>query len=383
MALRVVAVRTAADRERFLRFPWRVYRGRQRDPHWVPPILRERRIFLDPAKGAFYQHADVQLLLALRGVNEVVGTISAHINHLHTQTHRDRVGFFGFFEVLNDPAAAAALLRSAANWLRERGCDTVRGPMNFSINDECGLLIDGFDAPPLAMMTYNPPRYVEYIEQAGFSKAIDLYAWTINDRIVVPDIAANGERSKWARVAERVQRDSTITFRRFDMTKFAQEVERGWRIYNAAWAQNWGAIPMTRAEFKHLTNNLKPFLDSRIMFFAEIDGETVGMLIAIPDANYPLRFMNGTLLPFGWAKFLWYKRQINTMRVLIMGVLPAYRRRGIDAMLYQKIKQAGIESGYINAEMSWILENNDVMNNTIANLGGVKYKTYRIYDLAL
>jgi GNAT superfamily N-acetyltransferase len=174
-----------------------------------------------------------------------------------------------------------------------------------------------------------------------------------------------------------------ITFRQPDMGDFAAEVERAWNIYNAAWAQNWGAIPMTREEFQHLTSSFKPFLDPHLMLFAEIDGRPVGMLIAIPDINYPLLHMNGRLWPFGWARFLWHRRHIRRLRVIVMGVLPEYRLRGIDAVLYQKVKEQGISRGYTSAEMSWILETNDVMNNTIAMLGGRKYKTYRIYDLPL
>ncbi|MBA3470250.1 MAG: N-acetyltransferase, partial [Herpetosiphonaceae bacterium] len=370
--VQIMPVQTAADRRRFIQFPWQVYRGAQPDPLWVPPLISERKTFFDPAKGAFYQHAEVQLFLALRG-QALVGTISAHINHLHNQTHHEQIGFFGFFEVLDDPEAAQALLQAAAGWVRERGYQAIRGPMNFSINDECGLLVEGFDSPPVAMMTYNPPRYITYIEQAGFKKCIDLYAWMIDDQTYRGDKVVAGEQHKLMRVIEAVSKKSNLTFRNFDLNHFQQEIDLGWEIYNQAWAGNWGAIPMTKAEFNHLAHSFKPFLDPEIMFIAEVDGNAVGLLIAIPDVNIPLRHLNGRLLPFGWVRFLWHRRQIDTMRIIIMGVLPQYRRRGIDAMFYQKIKQAGVRRGYFRAEMSWILETNDLMNHAIAKLGGHRY----------
>lgn len=378
----ILPVQTAADRLRFIRFPWQVYRGDQPDPLWVPPLISERKVFFNPQKGAFYQHAAVQLFLALRG-EQVVGTISAHINHLHNQTHNERIGFFGFFEVVDDSEAAALLLKTAADWVRDQGYQALRGPMNFSINEECGLLINGFDSPPVVMMTYNPPRYISYLEQAGFQKLIDLYAWKITDKTFVSSIDSDGRQHKLARVAALVRKKRNITFRNFDMKHYQQEVDKGWVIYNQAWAQNWGAVPMTKAEFDHLAHSFKPFLDPKIMFMAEIDGEVVGLMIAIPDVNIPLRKLDGRLLPFGWVKFLWHKRKVDTVRVIIMGVLPQYRRRGIDAVFYEEAREAALQLGYYNAELSWILETNDVMNNTIEMLGGQRYKTYRIYELPL
>ncbi|HEY1016341.1 MAG TPA: GNAT family N-acetyltransferase, partial [Herpetosiphonaceae bacterium] len=283
---------------------------------------------------------------------------------------------FGFFEVLDDPEAAAALLAAAAEWVRLRGGQALRGPMNFSINDECGLLVEGFDAPPVAMMTYNPPRYVEHIEQAGFRKLIDLYAWLLE--------AGDGPPpARLERVAALARRRAGLTFRRLDMGDFDAEVSRGWELYNRAWADNWGAVPMTREEFDYLARSFKPFLDPELLVLAEAGGELAGLLIAVPDLNIPLRRMDGTLLPTGWATFLWHRRKIDTLRVMIMGVLPQHRRRGIDAVLYQEALAAARRGGYRRAELSWILETNAVMNNTLRALGARCYKTYRIYELPL
>lgn len=375
--LRITPVHSAADRERFITFPWQVYRGAARDELWVPPLLHERREYLDPERGPFYRHADVQLFLAWRG-DRLAGTVSAHINHLHDQTHGERMGFFGFFEALDDPEAAAALLAAAAEWVRLRGAQALRGPMNFSINDECGLLVEGFDAPPVAMMTYNPRRYVEYIERFGLRKLADLYAWLLEDADPPPAAGA-----RLARVAALARRRSAMTIRRLRMRDFDAEVARGWQLYNRAWAANWGAVPMTGEEFRYLARSFKPFLDPDLLVLAEVGGELAGLLIAVPDLNIPLRRMDGTLLPTGWARFLWHRRKIDTLRVLIMGVLPEYRRRGIDAVLYQEALTAARRNGYRRAELSWIVESNAVMNNTLAALGARRYKTYRIYELPL
>ncbi|MBM7844317.1 hypothetical protein [Herpetosiphon giganteus] len=376
--LQIVAVRNAKQRQQFIRFPWQVYRGANPDPLWVPPLLLERERFFNPKHGGFFAHGDVQLFLAQRGT-EIVGTISAHINFLHNRTHNEQIGFFGFFEVLDDPEAAAALLQTACDWVRDRGYKAIRGPMNFSINDECGLLIEGFERAPVMMMTYNPPRYVEYIEQAGFGKKIDLYAWVVDQQ----SYAEKGRGPKIERVAALAQAQTGLTFRKLNMRRFSEEVEAGWHVYNQAWANNWGAIHMTLAEFRHLAYSFKPFLDPEVMIVAEDQGRMVGLLIAVPDINIPLRYSDGRLLPFGWLTMLRHKREINQMRVLIMGVLPEYRRRGIDAVFYREVRNAGLKRGYHTAEMSWILENNDVMNNTIAGLGGRCYKTYRIYEKKL
>ena len=377
-SLQIVPVQTAAELEMFIRFPWQVYRGSFYDPLWVPPLLQERRSFFRSAP--FLEHAQVQLFLALRGTTPV-GTISAHLNHAHTARYHDQVGFWGFFEVLDDAVAAQALLHAAATWVAAQGYTHIRGPFNFSVNEECGLLIKGFDTPPVAMMTYNPPRYVEYVEQAGFYPIQDLYAW-LWEFDTMP-VAAQEHVRKVQRVAAVAQSRYAVTIRPLNLRQFEQEIDLGWHVYNQAWADNWGAVPMTRKEFQHLAYSLKPLLDPQLILIAEIKQQPVGILVALPDLNQPLRAINGRLLPWAWLRFLRARRQIDLVRVLIMGVLPNQRRKGIDAALYQAFWAAALQRGYRRAELSWILETNQVMNQTIAHLGGQLYKTYRLYERAL
>ncbi|GIV96233.1 MAG: hypothetical protein KatS3mg057_0890 [Herpetosiphonaceae bacterium] len=379
--LRIVPVHTPSDRMRFIKFPWKVYRGRERDPYWVPPLIFERKRFFDPLKNPFFEHAEVQLFLAERD-GETVGTIAAIINHSHNEFHNEQAGFFGCFEVLDDPEAACALLDTAVSWVAARGMTIIRGPANFSTNDECGLLIDGFDSPPVVMMTYNPPRYVEYIERFGFRKAMDLYAYIVEQENANLR-RSDGRPSKFVRVAEAARQQSGVTFRKVRMHEFDLEVDRAWQVYNRAWERNWGFVPMTKAEFYKLAHGLKSFLDPDLLFVAEDNGEPVGISVSLPDINIPLLHMNGRLLPFGWARFLWWRRKISTIRVMIMGVVPEYRGRGIDAVFYYDTFRIGTSKGYNRAEMSWILESNVQMNRILRSFGGRVYKTYRMYELPL
>ena len=370
-------VRNEKDRMQFILFPWRVYAD---DPYWVPPLISERKEFFDPARNPFYEHADVQLFLAEQD-GEVVGTISAHINYRHNEFHGEKAGFFGFFECIEDYEVAQALLDTACNWVAERGMELIRGPMNFSTNEECGLLVEGFDSRPVVLMTYNPRYYVDFIERAGFTKAKDLYAYIIDTGIIEGNIQ-NLPR-KVLKAAEAARRNPRIVVRNLNMRDFDREVERAWKVYNSAWSKNWGFVPMTRKEFEHMAYGLKPFLDPDLIFAAEADGEPVGVSVTLPDLNIPLHKMNGRLFPFGWIKFLWYKRKIDTARFFMMGVIEEYRTRGIDAIFYLETAKAMLRKGYVRCEMSWILEDNTMMNRIIRRLGGRVYKVYRIYEKKL
>ncbi len=370
-------VETRREVEQFILFPWKIY---ARDPYWVPPLISERKIFFDPNRNPFFKHAEVQLFLALRG-KEVVGTISAHINYNHNDFHGEKAGFFGFFECVEDFGVAQALLDTACRWVAERGMEVIRGPMNFSTNEECGLLVEGFDSRPVVMMTYNPRYYVDFIERAGFVKAMDLYAYIIQ----AEDLKNNAENlpEKVFKAAEAALSRPQIRIRNLNMRDFDREVERGWKVYNSAWSKNWGFVPLTREEFRHMAYGLKTFLDPELVFVAEIDGEPVGISVTLPDVNIPLHRMNGRLFPLGWLKFLWYRRKIDTARFFMMGVVEQYRNLGIDAVFYLETAKALLRKGYTRCEMSWILENNYMMNRIIQRLGGRVYKVYRIYEKAL
>lgn len=376
--LRIVPVTTEEQRRAFVKFPWRLYRE---DPNWVPPIFGDRLKLLDPARHPFWEHAELQLFLAMRG-DEVVGTISAHVNHRHNEVHKDKVGFFGFFEVIEDYAVAEALFDAAAAWLRGRGMEAIRGPENPSQNEEVGLLIDGFDRPPVVMMTYNPRYYQGLIERDGFEKAQDLYAWDIETSIF--DLDVQKLPQKFLRVAEKARQREGLVIRKVNMKDFDAEVERVKVIYNAAWEINWGFVPLTDHEIEHLGQELKFIIDPDLVYVAELHGEPVGISLTIPDVYQAL--LKARPQPNNWSfpltvlKLLWHRRNVNGIRTLIMGVVPECRNAGIDALLYVETARAAFAKGYERCETSWILESNDMMNRIIERLGGEIYKTYRVYE---
>ncbi len=377
----IVPVTTDAQRREFARFPWRLYRD---DPYWVPPLFGDRLKLLDPKRHPFWEHAENQLFLAKRG-DEVVGTISAHINHRHNEVYQDKVGFFGFFEVIEDYAVAEALFDAAAGWLRDRGMEAIRGPENPSQNEECGLLVDGFDMPPVVMMTYNPRYYQDFIERAGFEKAQDLYAWHLLTNIF--DYEVQKLPRKFVRVADETRKRENLVLRKIDMKNYADEVALARIIYNEAWEQNWGFVPMTDNEFDHIGNELKFIIDPDLVYVALVDGKPAGIMLAIPDVNQAL--LKARPQPNMWSfpltvlKLLWHRRNVDTFRGLIMGVVPEFRGLGIDALFYVETARAAFAKGYEHCEMSWILESNDMMNRIIERLGGTVYKTYRIYEKAV
>jgi GNAT superfamily N-acetyltransferase len=376
--LRIVPVTTREERREFAKFPWHIYRD---DPNWVPPLFMDRLALLDTEKHPFHEHAEVKYFRAMRG-EELVGTISAHINHLHNEVYEDKVGFFGFFEVIEDYTIADALFATASDWLRERGMDAIRGPENFSQNEEVGLLVDGFDEPPMVQMTYNPRYYQDFIEQAGFEKAQDLYAWDVLTNIFDYDVQRLPR--KFIRVAEKAMEREDLVVRNIDMKRYDEEVALAKIIYNGAWEQNWGFVPLTEAEIEHLGKEMKMILDPDIVFIAEVGGKPAGMMICLPDVYQALikarARPNVWSLPWTLGKFLWHRRKVDAFRSWAMGVIPEYRTMGIEAALMVETARASFAKGYEHCEMSWILESNDVMNRIIERLGGTLYKTYRVYQ---
>jgi GNAT superfamily N-acetyltransferase len=336
---------------------------------------------LNTRSHPFYKTADAETFLALRD-GRVVGRIMAIINRAHDEFHNERAGFFGFFEVENDPAAAQALFGIACDWVRSRGAEVIRGPVNPSTNYECGLLIEGFDLDPTVMMTYNPPYYAELIEGCGFKKAMDLYAYDIAAKYFIVS-------EKLTRVAERLRTKGKITVRTVDMKDFKREVEVVRRIYNNAWSNNWGFVPVSEAEFEHLAKDLKQLVDPRVVMIAEqaIEGgatpRPVGFLLAVPDINRALKKINGRLLPFGLIKLLWHSRKIDFIRIITMGIVTEYQSMGLGAVLLDEIYRRAPAAGLPNGEMSWVLENNVMMNRAAKLIGGRRTKTYRIYEMPL
>jgi GNAT superfamily N-acetyltransferase len=382
--LEITPVKTKQELMEFISFAWDVY---TEDPNWVPPLVSMMKEMFDRQKNPFWEHSEYHNLVARRD-GKVVGRISAIVNDNHNRTHDDRVGFFGFFEVLEDYEAAEALFDAASEWLRAREMSAIRGPVHPSVNDEYGLLVDGFDSPPVVMMPYNPPYYVDFIERYGFAKAMNLWAYHLDTSIF------GGERvdklpAKLVRVAEAARKRYNYVVRSFNLKDWDAEVERFKKVYNSAWEKNWGAVAMTDHEIHHLADGLRQIMDPDLVFVVEKDGEVVGVSLTLPDVcqallrAYP---RPTTWEPWTLLKFMWHLKIgscVDGMRVLILGVLEPYRGRGVDALLYYETAMAALPKGYKNAEMSWILETNEPMNRACQFLGGEVYKTYRIYEKPL
>src|SRR3989442_8623418 len=270
-------VSSGSDRRQFIKFPWQIYKG---NPAWVPPLLMDRRKLMDKKKNPFYAHADAEFFLAYRN-KEIVGRIGAIVNHNHNREHRENIGFFGFFESVNDQEAANKLFETAKNWLKERGVTAMRGPASPSVNDEYGLLVEGFDLPPAVLMPYNPPYYQALFERAGLTKVKVLYAYHVHKDKVYSD--------KLVRVSEMVKRREGLSFRILDMKNFKREVALIRELYNRAWQYNWGAVPMTDAEFDALAKDLKPVVVPELVIIAEYKGKPIGFSLSLPDLNIALK----------------------------------------------------------------------------------------------
>jgi GNAT superfamily N-acetyltransferase len=374
--LRVRAARTRRDIKRFIDLPYRLH---ARDPVWVPPLRRDVALLLSRTKNPFFEHGEAEYLIAERN-GEVVGRIAAISNRLHNETHDDKVGFFGFFESVDDQAVANALLSAAADWCRSRGHDVLRGPASFSVNDECGLLVDGFETPPTLMMPHNPRYYVPLLERAGFAKAKDLWVYqggTEEGYVPVPERLARG--------TELIRQRQGITLRSLNMRDFEGEVERIKELYNAAWEKNWGFVPMTEHEIDHLAEQFKPVVIPELVPMAEKDGKLIGFGIALPDLNVVFRrHRSGRLFPMIVDLLLSLKmKRIRRARILLLGVHPEYRGKGIDAMLYHWIWTKSGERRIYWGEAGWILEDNPAMNAGLEKMTFRVYKTYRLYDRAI
>lgn len=354
----------------FVEFPYRLYAGH---PHWIPELRRDMHRRLSPRHNPFLAHADMTLFLAMRD-GRVCGRVAAIEDHAHNEFHHERLAWFGFFEAA-DAATASALLAAAGEWGRARGCSMLRGPANPSLNESCGLLIDGFDDDPYLLMPYNPPIYANYIEAAGFTKVKDLWAWDFDIRKPV------GERI--SRMAARVRKRHNVTVRHVNMRDYYADLDRMVGVYRAAWEANWGFVPPTDAEMKQLATDLKPIVDPDLVLFADIGGRTVACVVLLPDVNQVLKKMGGRLLPFGLFHFLNRQRIIKRCRLVLLGVLPEFRKIGLYPLLIDAIYQSAYDNGYVRGDASWTLEDNDEVNAGIAAAGGRRYKTYRLYDKPL
>lgn len=359
----------------FIDFPHELYAG---DPNYVPELHIAQRDILTSGKHPFHEHSSLQCYFAVDENNKVKGRIAAIFNKNHNAFNHTNDGFFGFFDAINDESVAKALFEEAYKWLKEKGADTIIGPVNPSTNETAGLLIDGFNEPPVAMMTYNKPYYIDLIEKNGFHKKVDLYAYDIRTDSV-SDRAVKLQDALIKRLEQK-----GITIRSINVKDFKNEVRKAREIYNSAWDKNMGFVPMTENEFTYLAKEMKNILNPDFCLVAEHQGKMVGFALAIPDINQILiKIKRGRLLPAGIFKLLFGLKKVNYYRVIILGVIEEYRKMGIEACFYAKIIQMGVKYKLKGAEGSWILENNEMMNKALQNINGKAYKTYRIYEKAL
>jgi len=371
---RVTVTRVASRRARqaFVDLPYALYAN---TPQWIPPLRRDEHRRLSARHNPFFEHATVDLWLAERD-GRTVGRIAAIDDRLHDETHRERITWFGFFEAADAPTARA-LLAVVEGHAAARGSTAVRGPANPSLNESAGLLVDAFEHEPYILMPYNPPAYPAYIEAAGYTKAKDLLAWLIE--VAVP------LGSRIARAGARLAARRRVVVRTVDMTRagFDRDLGHLKTVYRAAWIDNWGFVPPTDREIEQLAHDLRPIVDPELVLFAEVDGTVAGCAVALPDLNQVLKHMGGALFPFGIWPFLRRRALINRLRVLLLGVLPAYRRLGLYPLLVAELHRRAVARGYREAELSWTLEDNDLINVGIEAAGGRRDKTYRIYEKPL
>lgn len=362
-------ITSKAEIKQFIKFPWKIYRTY---PEWVPPLLMDRRKLIDKKKNPFYKHAEAEFFLA-RLNGEIVGRIGAIINYNHNKEHNENIGFFGFFESINDQSVANALFQAARQWLKRKGNVTaMRGPVSPSVNDEYGLLVEGFDKPPVVLMPYNPPYYSTLIERAGFHKIKDLYAYHVKKDKVFSD--------KLVRVAEKIKQREGLTFRSLNMDDFENEVKRIKELYSRAWQNNWGAVPLTDDEIEAFAKDLKPVVVPELVIFAEYRGKPIGFSLSLPDINIALKHnKRGWLIP-GIFCLMWYRKKINWIRIILLGVVPEHLKTGAAAVLFYETGKRGIEQGYHDGEAGWVLEDNLMMIRAAEFLNSEQYKTYRLYQ---
>ena len=365
----VTPVQDRAGRRQFIDFPYALYREH---PHWIPqPRIVERARF--KPGHPFFEHAEMQLFLA-SDAGRLVGRMAAIDDRLHNETHRDNLAAFGHFEAEGEEAARA-LFAAAEAWARARGRARIRGPLNPSLNETAGLLIDAFDEDPMVMMPYNPPGYAVFIERSGYHKVKDLLAWTI-------DLSGNVRTERIARVVARFQTRHGLTIRSVDLSAFEAEIQRFVDLYCRAWSGNWGFVKPTQAEVRQLASELRHVIDRDLVIAAEMDGRMVGCGIALPDLNQTFKDTDGRLFPWGLLKLLARKRIVTQVRVLLFGVAPEWRGTGLGWPLVVELLTRAARR-YQRAELSWVLEDNELANGSVVALGGRRYKTYRVYQKEL
>ncbi|MEM9820940.1 MAG: hypothetical protein AAF985_07700 [Bacteroidota bacterium] len=372
--MKIVEVNNEKLKKKFIDFPHDLY---AEDPNYVPEIHLAQKELMSPQKNPFFQHSKVQLYLAMRD-QKIVGRIAAIRNNNYNEYIETNVGFFGFFDVVEDYDVAKALLDQAADWIKAEHLDAMIGPTNFTTNDTAGLLVDGFNEPPTVMMPYNKAYYATFLDRYGLRKKTDLLAYVVTeDKVSMKSVKLAGM------LEERLKRKG-IHIRSVNMKKFKEEVLKIKEVYNLAWEKNWGFVPATDDEFAHLADGLKMVIDPDFALIAEKDGKMIGFALAVPDINQVMRTVKrGRLLPLGIFKLLFGKKNIKKIRIITLGVIEEHRKSGIEGIFYGRIISNGLKKGINTAEASWILEDNVMMNKGVQNINMEAYKRYRIYEMSL
>jgi len=358
-----------ADIDEFIKLPFSLY---PKDSKYVPPLNSEMRSLFS-VKNPFFMHASARYFIALQN-GKKAGRIISFVNKRHNEAHNEKTGFFGFFECVNDVSVAGALFDKAVDHLKKEGMDRMRGPMNFSTNEECGFLLEGFDQSPMIMTPYNPPYYNDFSEKYGMKKAKDLYGFIHDFKKNLPE--------KVLRVAAMAEKRG-ITVRPIDKSRFIEEMLIFKEVYNSAWQNNWGFIPLTDDEIYYTAERMKQAVVPNLTLIAEDKGTPIGFMGLLPDFNSVLRHMNGNLNPSTMLKALYYSRKITDLRLLLLGIKKEYRNKGVDALLFREGAAGIVKGGYKRIEFSWILEDNIAVQRIVETVGGRLYKKYRIYDKEL
>ena len=377
--IQVEEVHANGQLNEFIEFPWKVYTA---NSPWVPPLRRQLRVKLNEKRHPFYRHARKSLFVARKSGGQTVGRIAGFVDDAHNQFHEERAAFFGFFESFDDPDVASALVATVTRWAEAQGSHVLRGPFNLNSNYESGLLVDGFGDQPVVGMTYNPDYYERLLLGAGFAKLKDLYAYAFSRRSEAP--------ATIQRHFDKLKSTRGITLRTLDRRALDRDIELAFGVYNDAWQKNWGFIPLDLEEFRFIIKEVKSLVDPSLIMFAEVDGETAGVSLALPDYNKALkRLRNGKLFPAGLIRLLWYlkgprcRRTVDRFRIAALGVKKKFDALGIGALLYLDYFQRGKELGYRSCECSWVLEDNLAMNRALQMMGAKRRKTYRIYERGL
>ena len=368
----ITVVTTEQEKSDFIQFPYSHYSD---DQYWVPPLIMEQKKLLNEDKNPFYENAEIRLFLAYRN-DKPAGRIAAIIDHRYNEFHNTKTGFFGFFESIDQQSTANLMIRVATDWLRNQGMEDVLGPTNPGMMDEIGILVDGFDKYPAILLPYHKPYYDKLLKATGFEKAQDLLTYEVNQD--------NVDRDRMNRAMQIVKkRLPEITIRKIRLKKIKDEIKIIREIYNAAWKNNWGFIPLTEAEFDYMASDLKMIVNDNFAHIAEVNGKPIAFSVALPDYNQILRDMDGKLFPTGWMKILWNRKKINKIRTALMGVIPEFQGKGVDALLHREAIENGLKEDFYSSEIGWILESNVQMNRVAEKIGGTHDKTYRMYKKVL